>query len=86
MQEKTWYYEKWVGCHTSIPPSRYAKFCHNTGSPWITWFQSARSLVLLEKNFLLPKTQLKQHFFFPLVTHMKIIGLQNTLIDFVPIT
>ena len=23
MQEKTWYYEKWVGRHASFPPSRY---------------------------------------------------------------
>ena len=25
MQEKTWYYEKWVGRHASFPPSRYVK-------------------------------------------------------------
>jgi hypothetical protein len=26
MQEKTWYYEKWVGRHASFPPSRYVKW------------------------------------------------------------
>jgi hypothetical protein len=30
MQEKTWYYEKWVGRHASFPPSRYVNTLHVT--------------------------------------------------------
>ena len=33
MQEKTWYYEKWVGRQASFSPSRYVKDVHEVLSP-----------------------------------------------------
>ena len=48
MQEKTCYYEKWVGRHASFPPSRYVK---QIALPQIPQFFSCSCLLILDFTF-----------------------------------